>query len=100
MKDALLKQEDLNVITTDWSDKAKTLNYLAAAAASRSVGNQVGELIGFLVHHAPTSVKLFHLVGFSLGAHAAGFAGQLLQENFGLKLGRISGKSVQSDTAG
>ena len=93
MKDALLKRGDMNVITTDWSDKAKNLNYAAVAAASRPVGHEVADLIGFLVPHAPTSEKLFHLVGYSLGAHAAGFAGQHLQEKYGLKLGRISGKN-------
>ena len=93
MAGALLEREDMNVITTDWSDKAKNLYYPAVAAASRRVGHEVADLIGFLIPHAPTSEKLFHLVGFSLGAHAAGFAGQHLQEKYGLKLRRISGKN-------
>ena len=93
LTDALLKRGDMNVITTDWSDKAKNIDYGAAATASRRVGHEVAELIGFIVPHAPTSEKLFHLVGFSLGAHAAGFAGQYLQQNYGHKLGRISGKN-------
>ena len=84
----------MNVMMTDWSDKAKNLNYVdAATASSRAKGHEVADLIGFLVPHAPTSEKLFHLVGYSLGAHAAGFAGQHLQEKFGLKLRRISGKN-------
>ena len=80
------------MITTDWSDEAKNL-YLPAVADCRSVGHEVANLIRFLVPHAPTSEKLFHLVGFSLGGHVAGFAGQHLQEKYGLKLGRISGKN-------
>ena len=32
-----------------------------------------------------------HIIGHSLGAHLAGYAGHTLQRDFGLKLGRISG---------
>ena len=36
--------------------------------------------------------ELCHIIGHSLGAHLAGYAGYHLREDFGLKLGRITGK--------
>lgn len=32
-----------------------------------------------------------HMIGHSLGAHLSGYAGTVLQVDFGLKLGRITG---------
>ena len=94
LRDALLKRENVNVITTDWSDEASK-NYISASkSGTRTVGVKVGDLIMFLLMNAPSSGDLVHIVGFSLGAHVAGFAGQQLRTKHGIKLGRITGKPL------
>ena len=96
MKTALLKREDLNIILVDWSKGAKGPDYLQASGNARLVGAQTAELIKFLISNAVGSSgseklgKRFYIVGFSLGAHVAGYAGSYLQAN-GIKLGRITG---------
>ena len=94
MKNALLGREDCNVILVDWSKGAKGPNYLQAAGNTRLVGAQTAELIRFLISSSPASVgsiDRFYIVGFSLGAQAAGYAGSYLKDK-GMKLGRITGK--------
>ncbi|XP_076462882.1 inactive pancreatic lipase-related protein 1-like [Babylonia areolata] len=82
----LLKHDDLNVITVDW-EKGAGLPYGQAAANARVVGAQLSQLLHVLAE-APLnhSQALVHLVGHSLGAHVAGYAGERT-----LGLGRITG---------
>lgn len=101
LKDALLKREDCNVILVDWSEGAKNQpsvdvlkGYLQAAGNTRLVGAQVAELIRFLISSEsapPDSAKKFYIVGFSLGAQAAGYAGSYLWNKAEMSLGRITG---------
>ena len=96
MKNALLRREDCNVILVDWSKGAKgpLLRYGQAAGNTRLVGAQTAELIRFLISSSPGSVgsiDRFYIVGFSLGAQAAGYAGSYLKDQ-GMNLGRITGK--------
>ena len=94
MKNALLGREDCNVVLVDWSEGAKGPNYLQAAGNTRLVGAQTAELIRFMISSSPGSVDSidrFYIVGFSLGAQAAGYAGSYLKDQ-GMKLGRITGK--------
>ena len=109
MKDALLN-DDYNVILVDWSEEAKNilsfdllqgylLGYLLAYGNTRLVGAQVAELIEFIITTFKDSTsdsesdlaKKFYIVGFSLGAQAAGYAGSYLKANKGKTLGRITG---------
>ena len=92
LRSALLQQEDMNVITMDWSDKAGGW-YFQITKNSRTAGRQAGDLLHHLVTQAPSSRKLLHIVGFSLGAHAAGFCGRHLDKQYGMKPDRITGKS-------
>ncbi|XP_078354760.1 inactive pancreatic lipase-related protein 1-like isoform X1 [Oculina patagonica] len=92
IKDALLEREDCNVILVDWRKGAKTL-YGQAAGNTRLVGAQVAELIRFLISSSPGSPDLaerFYIVGFSLGAQTAGYAGSYLKARR-MTLGRITG---------
>ena len=96
MKNALLRREDCNVILVDWSKGAKgpLLNYRQAAGNTRLVGVQTAELIRFLISSSPGSagsIDRFYIVGFSLGAQTAGYAGSYLRAR-GMRLGRITGK--------
>uniref|UniRef100_A0A8C1XFY7 PLAT domain-containing protein n=1 Tax=Cyprinus carpio TaxID=7962 RepID=A0A8C1XFY7_CYPCA len=69
--------KDANVIVVDWLDTAQ--NYYALAAQNtKMVGQEIGLFIDWLE---------LHLLGYSLGAHIAGFAGSHATN----KVGRITG---------
>ena len=79
-------QGDFNVIVVDWSGGAKLLNYYQCVANTRLVGAQVGLLIKALDDTYKISSSNVHIVGLSLGAHTAGYAGKSVSG-----IGRISG---------
>ena len=103
MKDALLERENCNVILVDWSKGASNLlNYLQAAGNTRLVGRQISVLIKFLIsygNNGPGSADRFYIVGFSLGAHTAGYAGSYLRARYNLTLDRITGKFTPRDNS-
>ncbi|XP_072172535.1 inactive pancreatic lipase-related protein 1-like [Diadema setosum] len=76
LRDALLEKEDLAVVLVDWSDGADSLNYLKAVQNMRVVGREVAMFIQLLQRYTGQPFDRFHLIGHSLGAHAAGFVGQ------------------------
>lgn len=93
MKDALLNKGDFNVIMTDWNAGAHE-DYEVSAASTQLVGAKMAELVHFLISHNGNSREFadnFYLIGFSLGAQIAGFAGRYLQEKHSIKIGRITG---------
>ena len=95
MKNALKNRVDCNVILVDWS-KGANRDYFQSAGNTQLVGAQVGELIRFLISSAPgspSSVDKFYVIGFSLGAQAAGYAGTYLKDEASMTLGRITGSS-------
>ena len=101
MKDALLEKENCNVILVDWSKGASNpFNYLQAAGNTRLVGRQISVLIKFLIsygNNGPGSADSFYIVGFSLGAQTAGYAGSYLKARYNLMLDRITGKFTPRD---
>ena len=96
--DKLLNREDCNVILVDWSQGAQ-FPYGQAAGNTRVLGAQIAELIRFLISSSSGSpsrlLDRFYIIGFSLGAHVAGYAGSYLRAKK-MRLGRITGK----DSAG
>ncbi|XP_063290014.1 pancreatic triacylglycerol lipase-like [Pelobates fuscus] len=77
--------EDVNCITVDWSGGSRT-QYSQAANNVRVVGAEVAYFVDILQKnfgYAPANV---HLIGHSLGAHAAGEAGTRKRG-----IGRITG---------
>ena len=85
-------QENCNVICVDWANGATDPNYVRAAVNTRLVGAQLALLIESLSRHFKTNINsLTHIVGFSLGAHVAGFAGTQLKN-----LSRITGNVIFS----
>ena len=93
IKDALLDREDCNVILVDWHEGAR-IPYRRAAGNTQLVGAQVAELIRFLMSSSsgsPNLAERFYIVGFSMGAQIAGYAGAYLKAR-GMTLGRITGK--------
>ncbi|XP_002130573.2 pancreatic lipase-related protein 2 [Ciona intestinalis] len=77
--ETILYQEDVNVIQINWV-KGAHVEYDNAASNTRLVGAQVGYLIKMLMEVRNARAENFHLVGFSLGAHVAGFAGKTVQQ--------------------
>ncbi|XP_042216499.1 pancreatic triacylglycerol lipase-like [Homarus americanus] len=87
MKDALLGREDCNVIGVNWSAGAMTIGYYAIQSKVPGVGEDISKLLLFLERAAGLSPDLVHIIGHSLGAHAAGFTGKHLNGT----LSRITG---------
>ncbi|XP_031827006.2 uncharacterized protein LOC116424575 [Nomia melanderi] len=71
MRSALMTVHECNIVCVDWGPGSAVPNYVRAAANTRLVGRQLAKLIRSL--NVP--LEKVHLIGFSLGAHVAGFAG-------------------------
>ncbi|KAK5644544.1 hypothetical protein RI129_005844 [Pyrocoelia pectoralis] len=83
-----------NVILLDWERGAKGPHYANAAANTEIVGRQLGILLLHMINNGLNPRKI-HIVGFSLGAHIAGCASELLKNN-GFMIGRITGLDAAS----
>jgi pancreatic triacylglycerol lipase len=103
----LLANSDVNVVFAHWGGGANT-NYDHAHANTRLVGLEIAFLVSTMMVSFFTSSKVFkmiidcdvlwekdklgvkasdvHLIGHSLGAHTAGYAGEKI-----FQLGRITG---------
>ena len=75
----------MNVISVDWG-AGSGVPYSQAAANTRVVGAQVALMINYLLSRG-CSADQIHIIGHSLGAHTAGYAGNHIPG-----LGRITGK--------
>ncbi|XP_063878383.1 pancreatic triacylglycerol lipase-like isoform X2 [Scylla paramamosain] len=78
LKDALLNREDCNVISVNWSAGSTTAEYFLIQPRVRTVGAEVGQFLSFLEDAAGLYTYQVHVIGHSLGAHAAGFVGKTL----------------------
>jgi pancreatic lipase-related protein 1 len=85
MKNALLNKNAMNVIVVGWGQGAG-IPYSRAVANTRVVGAATAELISLLQQVTGIMAQQVHLIGHSLGAHVAGYAGALTPN-----LGRITG---------
>ncbi|XP_048763218.1 inactive pancreatic lipase-related protein 1-like isoform X2 [Ostrea edulis] len=81
----LLRKKPQNVILVDWGN-GSGFPYNQATANTRVVGEEIAALITSLNRMFGTTNSKYHLIGHSLGAHIAGYAGSRLPE-----LGRITG---------
>uniref|UniRef100_A0A8C8S2P3 Lipoprotein lipase n=1 Tax=Pelusios castaneus TaxID=367368 RepID=A0A8C8S2P3_9SAUR len=85
--DALYKREpDSNVIVVDWLRRAQQ-HYPVSAAYTKLVGKDVAIFIDWMEEQFNYPHDSLHLLGYSLGAHAAGIAGSLTKN----KINRITG---------
>ncbi|CAL1272120.1 unnamed protein product, partial [Larinioides sclopetarius] len=91
MKNAFIKMENVNVILIDWSLGARVPYYVAAAVNSELVGAQGANLYYTIKDKLGIMEKDLHVIGFSLGAHVAGFFGKRMQQIRGTRPGRITG---------
>ncbi|XP_020283949.1 pancreatic triacylglycerol lipase-like isoform X2 [Pseudomyrmex gracilis] len=86
MRSELLAHGDYNVIVVDWAGGSLPL-YTQATANTRLVGLEIAHLIKHLQTKYGVDLNDVHLIGHSLGAHTAGYAGEKLNG----KIGRITG---------
>ncbi|XP_036442371.1 lipoprotein lipase [Colossoma macropomum] len=80
------REKDANVIVVDWLDAAQN-HYVVAAENTEKVGQEVGHFIDWIEGATNIPLEKVHLIGYSLGAHVAGFAGSHATN----KVGRITG---------
>ncbi|KAK2721872.1 pancreatic triacylglycerol lipase-like isoform X1 [Artemia franciscana] len=79
-----------NLIHVDWEKSAMAPLYNTAAANSKEVGYELSKLVHFLVSNG-ANLSTVHIVGFSMGAHVAGFAAKHFKKNYGQMLPRVTG---------
>uniref|UniRef100_A0A146LY41 Lipase member H-A n=1 Tax=Lygus hesperus TaxID=30085 RepID=A0A146LY41_LYGHE len=91
-KNKYLEWFDFNVIALDYGDinGSSILKYLQVVSYTYKIGQFLGKFIYFLIDQGvdPNNV---HVIGHSLGAHIAGFAGKFTKSDHQISLGRITG---------
>ncbi|EMP33028.1 Lipase member H, partial [Chelonia mydas] len=86
IKELLLSLEDVNLIIVDWNRGATTIIYPNAVHNSRRVAEILKKYIDQMLA-VGASLDSIYMIGVSLGAHIAGFVGEM----YNGKLGRITG---------
>lgn len=82
MRNAYHQHADaFNVIVVDWSPTSTNANYLTVRNLVPTVGRAIGEFVQFMRSHGGLRLNTTHLIGHSLGAHVAGFAGKYLRQH-------------------
>ncbi|CAL1271044.1 unnamed protein product [Larinioides sclopetarius] len=81
----LLTSDDFNVVTVDWRYGASQ-SYPQAVANTRSLGLVVADFIDYLQRKYRIPPSDIHIIGYNLGAHAAGYVGDQIP-----RIGRITG---------
>lgn len=80
------RESDANVVVVDWTPMAQQL-YPDAVNHTRGVGLDIAAMLNWLQDATQLPLENVHLIGYSLGAHVAGFAGTFVQGT----IGRITG---------
>lgn len=80
------RETEANVVVVDWIPMAQQL-YPDAVNHTRSVGLSIAAMLDWLQDEAELPLGNVHLIGYSLGAHVAGYAGTFVRGT----IGRITG---------
>ncbi|KAK0084304.1 hypothetical protein PV325_007299 [Microctonus aethiopoides] len=93
IKNALLQVGEHNAIVVDWGTLSKGPDYCKVISRMPVTGTYVAQFIIWLEKIFSISRTTFHVIGFSLGAHISGLAGEALARNDPnkIKIGRITG---------
>ncbi|XP_037536848.1 endothelial lipase [Nematolebias whitei] len=84
---AVMQRElNANVVIVDWIPLAQQL-YPDAVNHTHTVGLDIAGMLNWLQDELQLSLKNVHLIGYSLGAHVAGYAGTFVDGT----VGRITG---------
>ncbi|XP_041477499.1 pancreatic triacylglycerol lipase-like [Lytechinus variegatus] len=86
MTNEILIEGDYNVITIDWRPGVIKDDYDVAVGNVRVVGAEIAYLFDMIQRTQAVGPNTFHIIGHSLGAHAAGIAGAIVPN-----IGRITG---------
>lgn len=70
--------DDYNVVCVEWSSLALDWPYFTAGMESKNIGDHVADLITMLTNCTTQTMENIHIIGLSMGAHIAGFAGKKL----------------------
>ncbi|XP_063625575.1 pancreatic lipase-related protein 3 [Cydia splendana] len=89
LRDAYLSRGEYNFVAVDWARLVAFPWYITAVRNTRYMGARLADFVQFL-ERAGVRASSLHVIGFSLGAEAAGFGGKELRRR-GLLLGRITG---------
>ncbi|EDV92800.1 phospholipase A1 VesT1.02 [Drosophila grimshawi] len=76
---AWLSKGDHNIIVVEWA-RARSFEYASSVVAVPATGAKVGEMIKYLHDKHGMSLESLMVIGHSLGAHVAGFAGKTVGE--------------------
>ncbi|XP_019508248.1 PREDICTED: endothelial lipase isoform X2 [Hipposideros armiger] len=80
------REKEANVVVVDWLPLAHQL-YTDAVNNTRAVGHSIARMLDWLQEKDDFSLGNVHLIGYSLGAHVAGYTGNFVKGT----LGRITG---------
>ncbi|XP_009272108.1 PREDICTED: endothelial lipase [Aptenodytes forsteri] len=80
------REKDANVVVVNWLSLAHQL-YTDAVNNTQIVGKSIARLLDWLQENPLFQLENVHLIGYSLGAHVAGFAGNHVHGT----IGRITG---------
>ncbi|XP_007425898.1 lipoprotein lipase [Python bivittatus] len=80
------REPDSNVIVVNWLARS-SLHYSMSADFTKQVGEDIAAFVNWMEEQFGYSLDKVHLLGYSLGAHAAGIAGSLTNK----KINRITG---------
>ncbi|XP_036101304.1 endothelial lipase [Molossus molossus] len=80
------REKEANVVVVDWLPLAHQL-YTDAVNNVRMVGHSIARMLDWLQEQDGFSLGNVHLIGYSLGAHVAGYAGNFVKGT----VGRITG---------
>jgi hypothetical protein len=92
---AYLKRGPYNVILVDWNTLSALPWYSAAVKNCQVVGKYLAKFLEYLDGRG-IPLSNVHVIGFSLGAEVAGFAGQNLRHGKAPGLRRITGEAYQA----
>ncbi|CAD7079953.1 unnamed protein product [Hermetia illucens] len=79
LRDKYLSRGNFNIITIDWGEAADDPDYIIAATKAKYAGRKVASMVKFLERNASLDPNNTYLIGASLGAQVAGFAGKDIQ---------------------
>ncbi|EDO45128.1 predicted protein, partial [Nematostella vectensis] len=88
MKNELLWEGDFNVIIVDWM-RGAWFPFTRAVANTRLVGAQTARLLQILEERSGRKLAYVHVIGFSFGAHVAGYVGRRMKKR-GRMIDRIT----------
>ncbi|XP_020284167.1 phospholipase A1 1-like isoform X2 [Pseudomyrmex gracilis] len=84
IRNAYLRRGHFNVILVDWARLAVLPWYVTAVRNTRLIGPYIARMVSWLDKQKAVPLSKIHVIGFSLGAEAAGFMGKALRPRKGI----------------